>query len=551
MPAMADAAPSPPTGPQQHVLDTMLAVTTGLSLPAVLQRVIQSAVLLVDAEYGALGVIGAGGALAEFITTGGEPGLAEAIGHPPEGLGILGLLIADPRPLRLRDLMEHPLAHGFPPQHPRMQSFLGVPITISASVYGNLYLCEKRGGGEFSGDDERLVVSLAAVAAVAIDNARLHDRLQQLAVIEDRERIARDLHDKVIQRLFATGMSLQGMSRTLADVSAVAKIDQAVDDLDAVIAEIRSSIFDLEARPASSPNLSAAVLDLVDTTLRSSGIEPDVRIEGPLSERVGVALGDDLLASTRELLTNVVRHSGATQVEVLIEVGVDLLLEVRDDGTGLDPSSSRAGHGIPNVRARANAWSGRRDRRDLAGATLLAPGPSDPTAFGTFGTFGPFRRAAPGGTLTTMFARDFVHVHQPFEHVAPRFAGEATWLEPIVTDALGHAVALHGGPELRSRGSLAKQRARCTRGSLRVRDGALVVPLTWTFDLDPLALSPVESDLTVAPIDQAQCMLTVEARLRSSVHTQPVRMQHLVEAVLRGFLLGLAKIVDPERAASS
>jgi signal transduction histidine kinase len=358
MSAMADPLPSDPEGSPHHVLDAMLAVTTGLSLPAVLQRVIHSARSLLDAEYGALGVIGAGNELSEFITAGGPPGLAEDIGHLPEGLGILGLLIADPRPLRLRDLTEHPKAHGFPPHHPRMFSFLGVPIRIGDSVFGNLYLCGKQGADEFTEDDERLAVSLAAVAAVAIDNARLHERLQQLAVIEDRERIARDLHDKVIQRLFATGMSLQGMSRALSDETTVAKIDQAVDDLDAVIAEIRSSIFDLETRPAGRPNLSAALLDLVDETLRNSGVEPNVTIEGPLSERVRADLGEDLLATTRELLSNVVRHAHASQVEVRIEVGSELVLEVHDDGAGFAPAPGRSGHGLANAHARASAWSG-------------------------------------------------------------------------------------------------------------------------------------------------------------------------------------------------
>ncbi len=187
---------------------------------------------------------------------------------------------------------------------------------------------------------------------------RLHERLQELAVIEDRERIARDLHDKVIQRLFATGMALQGMSRSL-DEAAAAKVDQAVDELDAVISEIRSSIFELEARPASRPNLSAAILNLVDDVLRNSGVEPFVAIEGPLTERVGPDLGEELLAATRELLTNVVRHAQATRATVRIEVGTALVLQVCDDGLGIDPARpTRSGHGLGNARVRAAAWGG-------------------------------------------------------------------------------------------------------------------------------------------------------------------------------------------------
>ncbi len=355
---MTDGASSPVGRPERQLLDAILGVTTGLRLPDTLERVVDAARLLVGAEYGALGVISAGNALAEFITLGGPPDMADRIGHAPEGHGILGLLIADPQPLRLHDLTQHPLAHGFPPNHPTMRSFLGVPIRIGTSVFGNLYLCEKQGADEFTEDDERLTVSLAAVAAVAIENARLHERLQDLAVIEDRERIARDLHDKVIQRLFATGMALQGLSRML-DADAAAKVDQVVDELDAVISEIRTSIFELEARPASRPNLSAAILNLVDDVLRDSGVEPIVAIEGALTEQVGPDLGEELLATTRELLTNVVRHAQASRATVRIEVGTSLVLQVRDDGRGIDlVGPTRSGHGLTNARARAAAWGG-------------------------------------------------------------------------------------------------------------------------------------------------------------------------------------------------
>ena len=355
---MADPPLSAGSGTPQSVLDTMLAVTTGLSLPAVLQRVIVAACSLVDAQYGALGVLDTGNSLTEFITFGAPDGMAEAVGHQPEGLGILGLLITESQPIRLRDLTEHPRSSGFPPHHVEMRSFLGVPIRIRDSVFGNLYLCEKRSAAEFTEEDEALAVSLAAVAAVAIDNARLHELLQDLAVIEDRERIARDLHDKVIQQLFATGMGLQGLTRSLDEIAA-AKVAQAVDELDAVIAEIRASIFDLEARPASRPNLSAAILNLVDRVVRDSDVEPTVAIEGPLHARVAPELGEDLLTTCRELLTNVIRHAGARRVEIRIDVTDDLVLEVRDDGCGIPPDGeARRGHGIANVRARASARGG-------------------------------------------------------------------------------------------------------------------------------------------------------------------------------------------------
>ena len=150
-----------------------------------------------------------------------------------------------------------------------------------------------------------------------------------------------------------------------------------------------------------------------------------------------------------------------------------------------------------------------------------------------------------------MFARDFVHVHQPFEQVAPRFAREPTWLEPIVTDALGQAPTQQLEFDLPSPSPRFAERAHCTRGPLRVRDSTLVVPLIWFFERDPLGLSPVESDLTVTPVDPTQCLLILEARLRPPASVRPSALQHVVEAVLRSFLHGLADIIDPERASPS
>ena len=182
----------------QQLLDAITSIGTDLSLPIVLQRIVESACSLVSANYGALGVIGDDQHLSEFITAGIEPERYAAIGHLPEGHGILGLLIVDPRPLRLRDLGAHEQSYGFPAHHPDMRSFLGVPVRVRDAVFGNLYLCDKRDGDEFTDEDERLAIALAAAAGVAIENARLMQRTEEVAVLEDRERIARDLHDKVI-----------------------------------------------------------------------------------------------------------------------------------------------------------------------------------------------------------------------------------------------------------------------------------------------------------------------------------------------------------------
>jgi signal transduction histidine kinase len=341
----------------QRLLAAVVGVAAGLSLPAVLHQIVESACALVGARYGALGVIGESQALVEFVHVGVDPEVVEAIGHLPEGHGILGRLIVDPRPLRLADLTTHPDLYGFPEHHPPMRSFLGVPVRIGDDVFGNLYLTEKQGAGEFSADDEAMIVSLAAVAAVAIENARLHERLQDLAVLRDRERIARDLHDKVIQRLFATGLSLQAAGHGLAEPAA-AKLSHAVDELDGTITEIRNVIFGLEARSADRLNLSAAVLALVDEVTRPAGLEPTVRIDGPLNSLLSQELGDELLAVVGEALVNVARHAGARHVSVAVHVdpGV-VVLRVLDDGHGPRGGPTR-GHGLANVSARARRLGG-------------------------------------------------------------------------------------------------------------------------------------------------------------------------------------------------
>jgi len=163
------------------LLDAVLAVSADLDLPEVLARIVRCACELVDAKYGALGVLGADGEhLVEFVTHGLSQEEQKAIGDPPRGHGVLGLLIRQPRPRRLRDIATHPDSHGFPHNHPPMHSFLGVPVRIRDEVFGNLYLTEKQGGADFTADDETILVALAAAAGIAIDNARLYERSRRL-----------------------------------------------------------------------------------------------------------------------------------------------------------------------------------------------------------------------------------------------------------------------------------------------------------------------------------------------------------------------------------
>jgi signal transduction histidine kinase len=348
-------------GPEQlrRLLDAVTAVGAELSLPVVLDRIVQLATDLVGARYGALGVVDERGrGLAQFLTSGVDAAQRRAIGHLPRGEGILGLLITDPRPLRLADVRTHPASVGFPEGHPPMTSFLGVPVRIHDATFGNLYLCDKRDGGAFTEVDEELTVALAAAAAIAIQNARLHERVSGVAQLEERERIARELHDTVMQRLFASGLTLQSAVR-LTDQPAVAeRLHRAIDDLDATIREIRSVIFELHAERGPGLTLSQTIADVCSEASRVLGFDPVLRIAGEVDEVVGTEVGDHLLAVLREALTNVARHASASAVTVeVVARGGGLMLTVEDDGTGPDPAS-RGGRGLSNMGARASALGG-------------------------------------------------------------------------------------------------------------------------------------------------------------------------------------------------
>jgi signal transduction histidine kinase len=507
-----------------ELLDAVLAVGSDLDLQTVLRRIVDAAVRLVDAQYGALGVIGGTGYLAQFLTSGIDEADAVRIGQLPRGHGILGVLIRDPRPLRLDDLGSHQAAYGFPPHHPPMKTFLGVPVRVRDAVFGNLYLTEKHGGASFDEEDEAVVLALATAAGVAIENARLYEQARRrerwvsasaevstallsgrdpedalplvarlaaelaradtalvalpqaevdallvevavgtgaenlvgrrvsspvaaarasgqaaaldpddgphelvtgrqagsgvvvplgeagdrgvlvvasgtgqepvrleavpelqafaaqaavalelaerrrdaelLPVFEERDRIARDLHDVVIQRLFATGMQLESASRLLGPEPAT-RVRRAVDDLDATIREIRSSIYALQTVPSSieQPRLRARVLEVVDAGAELLGFRPELRLGGLVDTGVPAATGEHLLAVLREALSNAARHAVARHVVVQLDVHDDVRLLVRDDGVGLPDHGRRSG--LANLAARASGLGGTLSVRSL------------------------------------------------------------------------------------------------------------------------------------------------------------------------------------------
>ena len=509
------------------LLDAVVGVAGGLELSATLRRIVLAAVTLVDAEYGALGVIGPDRSLDQFVYTGIDEATRQRIGHLPEGHGILGLLIDDPRPVRLHRLADHAASFGFPPNHPPMNTFLGVPVRVRDEVFGNLYLTEKR-TGDFTADDEVVVQALAAAAGVAIENARLFEQTRrrqrwleasneiraallsgtdtdeslrliaararelaaahavlllrpdsvapderlvitiadgaetadlrglrvpidasvagrvfrtgqteevesvlgtpevmavepalaahpgygpallvplggpsetgvlvvanrvgatrlspeateltvafagqaalalrladaqraqaQLALYADRDRIARDLHDQVIQRLFATGMSLESITRQVSGGAAQAKLHRAVTELDQSIRDIRSTIFALQAPIDEAPPLRRQIVAVIDETTGASGIEVDLHVGGPVDTIVPAQVATHALAVLREATTNVVRHAKATTLGVSVVAADRLSVEVTDDGIGLPANGHRSG--LANLADRAGQLGG-------------------------------------------------------------------------------------------------------------------------------------------------------------------------------------------------
>ena len=357
----------------RRVLEATLLVEADLDLPVLLRHVIGEAISMTNARYGAIGVLNEDrSALAEFITVGLTPEEEMQIGALPTGRGVLGLLVDDPKPVRVSQIDRHPNSSGFPVHHPPMTSFLGVPIKVRDEVYGNLYLTDKIGWSEFTSDDEGLVGALAVAAGIAIENARLHQRVQEVAVFDERDRLARDLHDTVIQRLFAVGLTLQSIAGTVTSPEAD-RLSQAIADIDDTIRQVRTTIFEL-GLDNTSRGPRASILELVEELTPVVGFEISTSIDGPVDAALSDEIVEHLLATLREALTNVGRHAQASRASVMLSVNSQAcLLEILDNGMGLDRGGKRAGgHGLVNMKRRAEKLYGTFDvETPDAGGTLL------------------------------------------------------------------------------------------------------------------------------------------------------------------------------------
>ncbi len=355
----------------RRLLSAVLMISADVDLPDLLQHFVEEACSLVDARYGALGVLDeTRTGLEQFVTHGLSARQEAAIGPRPTGQGVLGLLISEPAPLRLDNLAQHPESYGFPKNHPPMTSFLGVPVRVRDTVYGNLYLTEKMSADAFDEEDEALVEALALAAGIAIQNTRLRDRVRTLSVIDDRERIARELHDRVIQRIFAVGMTLQAATYLPELEQTRERIAKCVDDLDATITEVRTAIFELGEGSAAG-GLRSSVIRLAEEMAGDLGARPDVVFSGPIDTAIPGEVADHVLAAVRQGLSNSGQHAKAAHFRISLSVNDDINLEISDDGR---PD-------VPDVTAGPDAGFADLCQRaaDLGGTCLLSAPPEGGT----------------------------------------------------------------------------------------------------------------------------------------------------------------------------
>lgn len=339
------------------------AIAGELDLDRVLQLMVDGVRELVEARYAALGIVDAKGRIERFITSGISPEDRARIGALPRGHGLLGTIIREGVSLRIPDVARHSDTYGFPPNHPPMHSFLGVPVRVANRPIGNFYLTEKIAVDEFSAADQELVEMFAVHAGIAIQNARLHQRVQELVVVDERLRISRDLHDGIIQGIYAVALTLEDVPDLMDEdrSEAVARVDRAIDRLNTTIRDIRTLIVGLGSSPEASlaSSLEGVVAELpaeAGMTLELEILDAPV-IDGRLSEEAT----HELLQMAREALSNTNRHSGARRAVVSLRLdGEDALLTVEDDGRGFDPGRRPGpGHfGLANLHDRAAAVGG-------------------------------------------------------------------------------------------------------------------------------------------------------------------------------------------------
>ncbi len=366
---MTDPSPAPDpllaTAALAAVSEAVLGVAGDLSVPTVLGRLAAAAQQLVEARYAAIGVPDEeGDGFAQFIHVGMTDELVEAIGPLPRTHGLLGSMLLDPAPYRTDDVRADPRFSWWPSAHPRMRSFLGVPIVFKGDIVGAFYLADKATGDRFTAADESLIGLLAAHAAIAIENARLYEHSRELSIVEERNRIALELHDSTAQTLF---------SIRLAAGTAIGYLrsdpDRALDELATVrrlagdaATELRSLIFALRPASLDADGLVPALRKHLDLLGRTHKLAVTLDADPDRLGHLPPGVEADLYRVAQEALTNVVRHASAASVSVALHRSPEgIVLVVTDDGGGFDPHvrAIRAHRlGLTSMQARAARHGG-------------------------------------------------------------------------------------------------------------------------------------------------------------------------------------------------
>jgi signal transduction histidine kinase len=343
--------------------DAVHAIAGERSVEPVLQRIVGASRELAGARYAALGIPDGQGNFAQFITAGMSEELIAAMGPLPRTHGLLGAMLDTDRPYRTEDIKQDPRFRGWwPSAHPQMASFLGVPIRSRDGVLGALYLTDKEDEPGFTKDDERLIQMLAAHAAIAIENARLYERGRELSFVEERNRLARDLHDSVVQKLFGIVLAAQSAA-TLFDRdqdSARAQVEKLQELTQDAIQELRSLIFQLRPAAVESDGLAAALAKHVQVLRRVHRQDIDLGVTG--EPRLRPDIDDEVFRIAQEALHNGLKHAAAGRLQLLLDEGERrLVLTVRDDGVGFDPGATAHRSrrlGLTSMEERATALGG-------------------------------------------------------------------------------------------------------------------------------------------------------------------------------------------------
>jgi signal transduction histidine kinase len=350
----------------REVSAAVLAVTSSRSVREVLQTIVAAARRLLDARYAALGVPDADGGFAEFLADGISDEQWSAIGPLPRQHGLLGVMLRDPHPVRLADIRAHPDFGWWPAAHPVLTDFLGMPIVVGDEILGELFLANKNADGGFTADDEELLQLLAAHAAIALVNARLYERSRELSIMEERHRIARELHDSVTQKLFSLRLTADAAANLLRRTSelpeaAAAHLDTVRQLASEATDELRAVMVGLRPADLHGDGLAPALRKQAELLDRAHGAQ--VRFRGPGVPRLAADREEAVYRVAQEALHNALRHGAPSTVDIeLSSSDVAVVLTVRDDGSGFDPGvrgTAQRRLGLASMRDRATAVGGR------------------------------------------------------------------------------------------------------------------------------------------------------------------------------------------------